>query len=81
MEVYHLSRLSNRKDWTIRETAEYFDVSIGLVSENLRLAKLIHTYPNVIKMDSRQKALKALNKAKWMRKSISEVAARSGLIS
>lgn len=39
MEIFHLTMGEKTKGkWTLRGTAKYFDVSIGLVSENLKLA-------------------------------------------
>lgn len=57
MEIYHLAMSSRIKKWTITQTAEHFGVSIGLVSENLRLATLIHIDPNFSSIPSRQDAL------------------------
>ena len=48
------------RDWTLSKTAEHFGVSIGLVSENLRLALAIHTNDAILKCESRQDALKKL---------------------
>lgn len=61
MEIYHLAMCHNEKSWTISKTAENFNVSIGLVSENLRLAHAIHNNPGLIKSPNRQEALKRLN--------------------
>jgi hypothetical protein len=61
MEIYHLAMLSRFKNWTISRTAEHFEVSIGLVSENLRLAHALHTNDNLLKCESRQDALRKLN--------------------
>jgi len=60
MEIYHLT-MSNRTKWTISQTAEHFQCSIGLVSENLKLAHAIHINENILKCKSRQEALKRLN--------------------
>jgi hypothetical protein len=61
MEIYHLAMLSHMKNWTITGTAEHFGCSIGLVSENLRLAFAIHLNPSIMECESRQEALKRLN--------------------
>ena len=58
MEIYHLAMCQRVRGWTITLTAEHFECSIGLVSENLRLAELIHTNPKILKCESRQEALK-----------------------
>lgn len=61
MEIYHLIMTHRMPDWTITRTASHFGVSIGLVSENLKLAKALHNDNNIFSCDSRQKALKKLN--------------------
>lgn len=61
MEIFHLAACQNDKKWTIERTAKYFCVSIGLVSENLKLAKAIHYNPSVMLYTSRQDALRRLN--------------------
>ena len=62
MEIYHLAMTQNYKWWTITKTAEAFGVSIGLVSENLRLAHAIHQEPALINIPSRQEAVRKLPK-------------------
>jgi hypothetical protein len=57
MEIYHLAMSHNVKTWTISKTAEQFQCSIGLVSENLKLAHAIHITPAIINQTSRQDAL------------------------
>lgn len=61
MEIYHLAMCQRIKGWTIGNTAQYFNVSIGLVSENLKLALAIHLDPVLIQSPNRQKALKRVN--------------------
>ena len=61
MEIYHLAMSHRSKGWTLTRTAEHFGVSIGLVSENLRLAHAIHMNDKILKCESRQEALKKLN--------------------
>lgn len=61
MEIYHLAMSHRCKDWTMAQTAEHFDVSIGLVSENLRLAHAIHKNDKLLKCESRTEALRKLN--------------------
>ena len=61
MEIYHLAQTIRHKDWTIAKTAKFFEVSVGLVSENLRLANAIHINDKILKCESRQEALKRLN--------------------
>ncbi len=61
MEIYHLAMCQRAKDWTLKATSEYFKCSIGLVSENLRLATAIHINDNLISCNTRQEALRKLN--------------------
>ncbi len=61
MEIYHLAQTIRHKGWTISKTAQAFEVSVGLVSENLRLAQAIHVNERILKCESRQEALKRLN--------------------
>lgn len=60
MEIYHLTMCSRIKGWTITQTAENFRCSIGLVSENLRLAQAIHSDEKILLCESRQEALRRL---------------------
>jgi hypothetical protein len=39
MNFYHQIKCAQNDKWSIRQTAKYFQCSIGLVSENLQLAK------------------------------------------
>lgn len=57
MEIYHLTKCHHDKTWTITKTANDFDCSIGLVSENLKLAHYIHMTPSITKLETRQAAL------------------------
>lgn len=61
MEIFHLAMSTRIKQWTITKTAEYFGVSIGLVSENLKLAGALHLNTELISCESRAEALKKLN--------------------
>ena len=60
MELYHLTMTQHEKRWNLSKTAAHFNVSIGLVSENLRLAKAIHNNERILKCETRQEALKKL---------------------
>jgi hypothetical protein len=60
MEIYHLTMCHQSKGWTISQTANDFGVSIGLVSENLRLAQAIHNNDKLLKCESRQEALRRI---------------------
>jgi hypothetical protein len=60
MEIYHLAMSQRDKSWTVGKTAEYFECSIGLASENLKLANHIHTQPKLLKIPTRQDALRKI---------------------
>lgn len=57
MEICHMARRMNDSSWTISKTAELFEVSIGLVSENLRLADALHKHPKLLTIEKRADAL------------------------
>ena len=61
MDIFHLAMTQREKNWTIEKTAQQFQCSIGLVSENLRLALAIHNNPSLLQLETRQDALKRLN--------------------
>ena len=61
INLYHQMMIAHKNHWTIRGTAEYFGVSIGLVSENLRLAERID---EVKGCNSRKEALLKINGTK-----------------
>lgn len=61
MEIYHLTMSHRQKGWTLTKTATHFEVSVGLVSENLRLAKAMHKSDKFLRCETRQEALKKLN--------------------
>lgn len=60
MRLYHLTAIELNKGWTISQTASVFNVSVGLVSENLRLADLIDRNPSIQNIKTRQEALRKL---------------------
>lgn len=57
MEVYHLVNLRSNSNWTVSDTAHDFNVSIGLASENLRIAEAMHKNDKLINCKTRQLAL------------------------
>lgn len=59
LETFHLMRTIQVKTWTIKDTARDLEVSIGLVSEDLKLAKAIKADES-LKDLSRNKALKKI---------------------
>lgn len=62
MEIYHLSQCELNTQWTIYNTAHYFKVSVGLVSENLKLARIMNDTNEEFKDCSRKQALKRIRK-------------------
>lgn len=60
MELYHLYGVLSVKKWTVGHTASYFEVSKGLVSENLKLASALHSNPKLLNAPNRQAALRKL---------------------
>jgi hypothetical protein len=60
MEIYHLAMSQRETRWTVTKTAQYFQVSVGLASENLRLAHAIHEDAAIVQLKHRQDALKRL---------------------
>lgn len=61
MEIYHLAQCARNKKWTLGLTAEYFAVSIGLTSENIRLAERMHNDPILVKCPTRYQALNRMD--------------------
>lgn len=66
MNLYHTAAILVIKSWTLRDTATYFDVSIGLVSENIRLANAIDTGVDITSCKTRQEALTKLEKRRYV---------------
>ena len=62
IEIFHLYHTKHRPDWTVTKTAECFGLSIGLVSENLRIAEAMHKNDKIINAGSRQKALRMVSR-------------------
>jgi len=60
MEAYHLLMIVSKRRWSVTSTAKYFGVSIGLTSENLRLAEASHINSKILTLASRQEALRSL---------------------
>ena len=68
MELFHLAMTTRDKSWTIAMTADSFNVSIGLVSENLKLAGALHLNPTVyMTLSTRQEALDRINGRRYAR--------------
>lgn len=62
MSIYHTIACHTQLHWKISDTAAAFEVSIGLVSENLRLADAIDANPKLFRTETRVEALKKLGK-------------------
>ena len=60
IEIYHLTMSIREPGWKVLNTAHDFGLSVGLVSENLRLAKEIHVNEKILKCESRQEALRKI---------------------
>lgn len=62
MEIYHLAMIQLSPQWTLKKTSEYFGCSIGLVCENLSLAKEMNRNNKILKQSNREMALKEMKK-------------------
>ena len=62
MEIFHLTMCRRDTEWTVGKTADQFGCSIGLVSENLRLAQYSHLESTLFNCETREAALKMLVK-------------------
>lgn len=61
VELYHLTgKQRHPGNWTLNETAGYFGISTGLVSESLKLALGIHRNIKLMDIPLRKDALKKL---------------------
>jgi len=61
MSLYHRAMTSKLSEWTITKTATEFECSIGLVSENIKLADAIDAGIPIHNCNTRQEALTKLN--------------------
>ena len=57
MGLFHTIASNSDDGWTLTMTAKEFNVSIGLVSENLKLARAIDNNPKIMKIETRELAL------------------------
>lgn len=60
MEIFHMAATLSDASWTVGKTASFFGVSIGLASENLKLAEAIHENERLMRIDTRKEALRRL---------------------
>lgn len=67
ISLYHTAMCMKFKEWTMTDTAQHFEVSIGLVSENIRLAKSFDSSPKLAKCETREAALKMLVRGHYYR--------------
>ena len=72
MHLFHTAQCMHDTNWTLNATAKFFDVSIGLVSENIRLAKQLDERPELMKASNRQEALD-MEKRKYTRYRINHI--------
>jgi hypothetical protein len=59
ISLYHMKMLLRNKRWTMRHTAKRLQISLGLVSESIKLAKAMNDDPEIEKM-KRNDALKRI---------------------
>lgn len=57
MAMYHNVAIMRYPEWTLQKTATVFDVSIGLVSENIKLAEYLDKGSSIINCRTRTEAL------------------------
>ncbi len=60
MEIFHMAASLSDPSWTVGKTANFFGVSIGLASENLKLADAIHSNEKLMSVETRKEALRKL---------------------
>jgi hypothetical protein len=62
MSIFHTTMSFKDRTWTLTRTAQYFEVSVALVSENLKLANELDKNRDFINCKSRQEALNRLRR-------------------
>lgn len=70
ISLYHTAMCMKFKNWNMQDTATHFGVSIGLVSENIRLAKYIDSKEDgskLMKIETREAGLKYIERRKFTR--------------
>jgi len=60
MEIFHLAMRARDSNWTVFKTANEFGCSVGLVSENLKIAQALHKHPQILQSPNRADALNRL---------------------
>lgn len=59
INLFHNSMLLRKKKWTMRESAKKLDISLGAISESIRLAKAILENSELEKM-KREDAIRSI---------------------
>jgi hypothetical protein len=67
MGIYHSAQIELDRKWTIKQTADYFHVSMGLASENLHLAVCLNRNPALKDCKTRKDALAKIDRRKFPR--------------
>jgi hypothetical protein len=69
ISLYHTAMCVKYPTWVIKDTASHFEISIGLVSENIRLAKAIDgpDGPKILKCKTREEGLKFIDRRRYVR--------------
>lgn len=70
ISLYHTIMHTKYPTWTLGDTAQHFEVSIGLVSENIRLAKHIDNpldNKKLMKLETREAGLKYIERRRYVR--------------
>lgn len=57
VSLYHNTKLMKNKEWRVRDTANYFGISVGHCSENINLSR---HFDEVHECQSRNKALEMI---------------------
>ncbi len=68
--LYHQAMCLKFTNWTLMDTSQHFSISIGLVSENIRLARFIDSKEfgsKLMKCETRERALKLIERRKYDR--------------
>lgn len=68
ISLYHTVMCHKYSNWTITDTSQHFGVSIGLVSENIRLAREIDNGNVKLKeCKTREEGLKLIDRRRYLR--------------
>lgn len=69
LSLFHSSMIIRDKNWNMKQTAAHFSISIGLVSENIRLAKELNgtKCDELMKSATREDGLKLVERRKYTR--------------